>query len=141
MALMSKVEIATWLKTTAKRMAKEDGAGCASLFIDRNNHDIALSVGWLGGYDPKNTGSDFRSKKQPEYALNAELVKYNPADCADLEWMEMPYDEKTGEVWNTGCTLGENTDWLKTADYYLKEFKAMVEAARKREESEAEAAA
>ena len=141
MAIMSKVQIATWLKTTANRMAKEDGAGCASLFIDNSNHDIALSVGWLSGYDPNDIGSEFRSKSQPEYALNAELVKYNPADCAELEWMEMPYNEETGEVWNTGCTLSADTNWTNLAAYYLDEYKAMVEEARKREEAEAEEAA
>ena len=134
MKLMSKRAVAKWLKETAAEMHKADEAGCASLFLDPRNRNLSLSVGWMGGYGDSAVGDDYRSKKQPDYAVNAAIVEYNPCDCAELEYMSMPMaDDESGEVWNTAVTLAKTTDWMKLADYYLKEYKAMAEAIERKE--------
>lgn len=118
-------EIAKWMKETAESMHKEDNAGCASFFIDPKDRTYSLSIGWMSGYGPVNKSGDFRSKSDPDYALNAAIVKYNPSDCCDLECMEMPCREGE-DVWNDMTTLGESTDWNRLASFFKKEYSAIV---------------
>lgn len=132
-------ELADWMKSTAEEMFEKDSDGCSFFFPDPHDRTWCVAIGWLSGYDPANAGKneDYHSKKYPEYCLNAEVVRYDSGDCADLEWMQMPYSKKDGEVWNTACTLGKASKraWLKRAGYFRKEFLAIQKETEK-EDSE-----
>lgn len=82
----------------------EDFEGYAYYEIDEN---IAITIGWLGGYDyeDKETLGDIVSPDG--YGLNVGITE-NPRYYAytDYEYLKMPY-YKDGEVCNTQCTLSQ----------------------------------
>lgn len=118
-------EIAKWMKETAKAMHSKDDCGCASLFIDPSDRTYSLSIGWMSGYGSDDDAGCFRSKNDPDWALNAAIVKYNPADCCELEFMELP--GRPGEdPWNNVTTLGESTNWNTLASFFKEEYSAIV---------------
>ena len=131
--LKTAAEIAKWLESTALYIWRSDRPCMSWMFIDPYDHDLALAIGWLSGYDKdtKSTSTEMKSRSEPTCALNAELILFNPADSSDIEFATMPYNRK-GDVWNTGNTLMLDSSWKELADYYLKEYKAMVRERRKR---------
>jgi len=128
-------EVAKFLLESAEDLLKtEDDGGCCSLFPDPYDHTLSLSVGWMPGYD-KDPGVDYASKKDPTWRINAAIVKYNPADCCDLQFMDQPWNPETGEVWDTMSTLHYGTEGskLQLAQWYLKEYRAITRALKKGE--------
>lgn len=121
-------KLAEFLRDTAKEMDEsKDQCGCTSCFIDDYDHSLSLSVGWMPGYDDK-PGNDIACRDDPTWRLNAAIVWFNPADCCDLQFMDQPYDPKTGEVWDTMNTLSRMPDsgWLRLARWYLKEYRLIA---------------
>ena len=120
--------IARWLKKTALAIHKNDTAECASWTFDGTNY--SLSVGWLGGFDEKDKNDGLlHSKKQPSYTINCGIKIYNPYDCADFEFMDMPYNKESGDVWDSSISLAENAtddDYLFDAKFMLKELKGII---------------
>ena len=85
------------------------------------NYDIAISIGWLSGYDyeDKETLGDIVSPDG--YGLNVGITE-NPRHLyySDYEYLKMPY-YKDGEVCNTQCTLSQKDikDKCKNITNYL----------------------
>jgi len=129
-------EVAKFLMESAEDLLKtEDDGGCCSLFLDPYDHTLSLSVGWMSGYVRDDPGDDYASKKDPTWRINAAIVKYNPADCCEIEYMDQPWRESDGEVWDTMNTLSRRTktEWLKLARWYLKEYRGVRRAIEKGE--------
>lgn len=89
-----------------------------------------LAAGWMEGFDPDDTGCRERLCVKIAYVPNNSLLR-----DYDYDFL-MPYDEKTGEIWDTevslesGATEGSiftDLTWL------MKEFRAMVDESRKAE--------
>lgn len=89
-----------------------------------------ITAGWMEGFDPDDTGCRERLCAKIAYVPNNSLLR-----DYDYDFM-MPYDEKTGEVWDTevslesGATEGSiftDLTWL------MKEFRTMVDESGKTE--------
>ena len=135
MKLKTVKEIAKFLKESSEELlATEDRGGCCSMFIDQYDHTLSLSVGWMSGYD-EDPGHDYASKKDPKWRINAAVVKYNPYDCAELEYMDRPWDKKTGEVWDTMLTMSRKNakGWLSEAGWFKNQYRQIVKAIEKGE--------
>lgn len=135
MKLKTVKEIAKFLKESSEELlATEDQGGCCSMFIDPYDHTLSLSVGWMSGYD-EDPGDDYASKKDPTWRINAAIVKYNPYDCAELEYMDQPWNKETGDVWDTMFTVSRKNakGWLAEASWFKRQYMQIVKAIEKGE--------
>lgn len=97
--------------------------------------DLAIFLGWGGGFDDKDSETDYNfihSKKDATYCICTKIAKYNPCD---LTWdgAYMPWYTDDGEAYDTETALfvkqqdGEylvspNEDYEQIADWLLKDY-------------------
>lgn len=103
--------------TTAIKELKEDRELTARYILD---DDMCLYVGYEGGFDKDETGSDKR--------ICAKIAERNDFYWVDFEMMNMPYVTDTEDVWDTDCEVSP-----EDAEYYIKEYKAIRKALNKGE--------
>ena len=104
---------------TDMRETHENGTYYWPLRTDSNNNHWAFVLGWSDGFD-ENEKDDYT---KDTYRLCAKLA-YQPHNRVmqsdyDVDW-DMPYDEKTGEVDNTGIAFYPDTN-IKEAFNWLLE--------------------
>ena len=121
---MNAREIAKFIKNAVKELSSTDRSSTYYLQLD---DDFAIYVGWSGGFEPDDTDDYFHSKSQPEYCLCAKVAEWNPFDI-DYEWMYMPWDVETDEVWDNETTLSINGNYHLDAKWLNKEYRAMRKA-------------
>jgi len=123
---MNKREIAKWLRESARNCYRNDEAECYNLNLEGG--ELVLSVGWLGGYEDKVDDCGlFKSRTQPTYCVNAGIFIRNDADCADMEFLAIPWNDN-GDCWDNRCSIGKDTDFNDLADFFIREFNEMTEA-------------
>lgn len=97
---------------------------------DGKDYDFALVVGWREYcYSPKETLHDLCGKIAFQ-SSNSCMFEY------DIDWT-MPANED-GEVWDTECSLSDFKEndvkmMIKTADWFVKNYLAILEAVEKGE--------
>ena len=62
---------------------------------------LAVAMGWSGGFDPNDTDYDIVSLNDPSYHLMVKICNANSDYLHDYEFMDMPYNPETGDVWDT----------------------------------------
>ena len=92
----------------------EDGEYSYTYYYDLDP-DLRLYVGWSGGFEYDN-GHD-------GYEICAKIATAHDS-LIEYEWMDMTYDEESGEVWDTNNANPSSQD----AQWYLDEYKAIREA-------------
>lgn len=92
----------------------EDGEYGYTYYYDLDP-DLRLYVGWIDGFE-KNNGHD-------GYGICAKIATAHDS-LIEYEWMDMPYDKESGDVWDTEVSYPGSQD----AEWYLKEYKAIREA-------------
>lgn len=109
------------IKQAVDFLLKEpNGCFFKKLLIDNDNNSPCVVIGWSGGFDER--------EKTPfsdgEYRICSKIAINSSALQCDYEWdFTMPYDKKTGEVFDTSTELG--TDFEAEALRLSKEFKEM----------------
>ncbi len=120
---MSDAELAREIESAVEWL-KENQAGCSTIKLDNR---LAVCVGWLDGYD-QNDASVIHAKDDPTWAINAGIKVWTSDSMrTDFGWINAPYNEDTGDVWDTDVSISENENYLELAKYFIKEFKAMSE--------------
>ena len=85
---------------------------------------MAIYVGWSGGYD----AADESIIKSGEvglphggwcecYAITAAVMIRNDFDCSDFEFLDFPWDKKTGECMDNAFSISPNADWKDYRTY------------------------
>ena len=98
--------------------------------------DLAVSIGWLEGYDPKD--AEFGDiVTEDGYGLNVAITE-NPSWYAyvDFDYLNQPYDEETGDVWDTMTTLSSkdaNDGCKSLADWLIEQYEEIRHALDKGE--------
>lgn len=105
-------ELADWLKSCVEDLRNTDSPTTYRRVYDE---DLAIFVGWGDGFD-ENDESVYHSKSQPQYCICTKV-----ADRGFYLWDDayMPWDEKTGEVYDTDSAVFVNTDYLRLAEGLL----------------------
>lgn len=113
---LSVAEIGKFIDKAVRELEEyaEDGEYGYTFYYDLDP-DLRLYVGWSGGFEEDN-GND-------GYEICAKIATAHD-DLIEYEWMDMPYDEESGEVWDTNMTSPSSQD----ADWYLEEYKAIRKA-------------
>jgi len=136
-------KVAGWLETACKDFQFNDSPGCYNFPL---SDDLVLAVGWLDGYDmadediiKSKEGRRMRpyldGKIEEGYAVNAGIKVRNDFDCADYEFLNMPYYED-GEVWMTDISMKPNQtrrEYRRLARWFLENFVSITNAYNKGE--------
>lgn len=100
-------------------------AGTATNNQYKLDNDWAVYVGWSEGFD-ENDESVIHDDKYPEWAICTKIATTHEAVWADYDFCDMPYDEKTGEVWNTDTFISPEENYQETALWLLKEYDELI---------------
>lgn len=110
---LSKSEIAKFIKDAKDGLlATEDEGGCYRYVLD---DDLCLYVGWESGYE-KDNGHD-------GWDIAAKIGKRNDFDWADYEYNDMPFNPKTGDVWDTSTSADPGD-----ADWFISQYEEIRKA-------------
>ena len=113
---------------------KRDEDGC---FRFRLNGDLAIYVGWSGGYDMADTDIIKSAKSTAEqadgmitgYAVNAAVKVRNDDDWCDFDYLDFPTID--GEVYDSGTSVRPDLTrrgYRNLAKWLLGEFVGIVNA-------------
>lgn len=88
----------------------------------KNGKVLSIVFGWSDGYD---TIEEYQVKKGKKFYTLCAKLAYNTDDLqCDYDWdWEMPWDEKTGIVWDTDMPVVGVED----AEFYNKEAKSIID--------------
>lgn len=100
-------------------------AGTATNNQYKLDNDWAVYVGWSEGFD-ENDELVIHDDKYPEWAICTKIATTHEAVWADYDFCDMPYDEKTGEVWNTDTFISPEENYQETALWLLKEYDELI---------------
>jgi hypothetical protein len=117
--------------TESVKWLEEKQEGCCEFRFDNN---LSLFVGWQEGYDEED--SDYiHAKDDKGWCIVAGIKSNHEYLKTDFDWLTAPYDEKSGEVWDTEITIDSQTKTIddETAEYFIKEYLEMKEALKNRE--------
>lgn len=103
---------------------EENQEGCCQYKLDS---DLSLFVGWSDGY-AEDDETVIHAKEDLSFAIVAGIKSNHDYLKTDYDWLNYPYDEKTGEVWDTGMSLSRDEDFIETAKWYLEQYEAIREA-------------
>ena len=118
---MTKQELAKKIKEAVEYF-EQDETGCYTFKLDDK---LAICVGWSDGYDVTDTGV-IHSKTEPTWCVNAGIKVWTSDSMrTDYDFINSPYDEGTGDVWDTGMSISPFENYEELADYFLTEYEAM----------------
>ena len=118
---MTKQELANKIKEAVELLINED-CGCVTIKLDDT---FAVCVGWLDGYDITDTGA-IHSKQDPTWCINAGIKVWTSDSMrTDYDFINSPYYENTGDVWDTDVSISPFENYEELADYFLTEYEAM----------------
>jgi len=82
---------------------------------------LCIAMGFEDGFDPNYDDGDIVNPDYPSAHLCMKVCEYKPYDL-DFEYLNMPYNEETGDVWDTDISvsydgINSTVDWL-IDEYY-----------------------
>ena len=112
--------------TNAVKEMAQRKEGCYHWWLetDNNGNNWAIVLGWQDGYEE----DDSDELSDGTWHLAAK-VAYQPHNSImqcdyDFDWI-MPYDEETGDVWDTDITVYLNNNHKETIDWLINQFMEM----------------
>ena len=100
-------------------------AGTATNNQYKLDNDWAVYVGWSEGFD-ENDESVIHDDKYPEWAICTKIATTHEAVWADYDFCDMPYNEKTGDVWDTDMAISPEESYPNTAAWLLDEYNELI---------------
>ena len=100
-------------------------AGTATNNQYKLDNDWAVYVGWSEGFD-ENDESVIHDDKYPEWAICTKIATTHEAVWAVYDFCDMPYNEKTGDVWDTDMAISPEESYPNTAAWLLDEYNELI---------------
>ena len=112
-----KNKIAKFVKESVEWLV-ENQHGCCHYKLDEH---LAICVGWSAGYGDEERDDVIQAKDSPDWGINAG-VKVWTSDymLTDFDYINFPYREKDGEVYDMGLSIEPNDDYDMIAETLLK---------------------
>ena len=104
--------IKNWAEKSVKWLVEQD-EGCCEYKLD---NDLSIFCGWSDGYDPADDG--IKPKEDLTFRINIGIKGNHEYMKTDYDWLVAPYDDKTGDVWDTDITVSpegvsdDDIQWL-----------------------------
>lgn len=115
--------ICDWVKKSIDVLVEND-EGCCEYPLD---NDLSIFCGWQDGYDPEDTDG-VHSKSEPSWCVTVGIKSNHEYMKTDFDWLTAPYDEETGEVWNTDMSVGKNGITEYDAQWYIEQYNEIKKA-------------
>lgn len=116
-------DVERFLKGAVKDIMDEKGT-CATMKLDNR---LAVCVGWSDGYYDDDV-SVIHAKNDPEWGMNAGIKVWTSDSMrTDFDFINAPYNEDTGDVWDTSVSISPNEDYASLASYFEEEYDKMKE--------------
>lgn len=115
---LSASEIQKWVLESIETLTTTDYTCCEYKLDD----DLSLFCGWSDGYDENDEGM-IHSKNNPTWGINVGIKCNHDYMKTDFDYLNAPYDEETGEVWDTSMTLDEGGISESDAQWYIDQYK------------------
>ena len=115
---LNKNELAKFIESSVKDLTEED-YGCAKFDLDGN---LAVFVGWSGGWGKELRDDVIQSKENPDYALDCGIRVRNEADWSDFDFLRCPYFEGEGEDLDITYSISPNEDYDALAAQLIKDY-------------------
>lgn len=116
-------DVERFLKGAVKDIMDEKGT-CATMKLDNR---LAVCVGWSDGYYDDDV-SVIHAKNDPEWGMNAGIKVWTSDSMrTDFDFINAPYNEDTGDVWDTSVSISPDEDYASLASYFEKEYDEMKE--------------
>lgn len=111
-----KNKIAKFVKESVEWLIEEQ-LGCCHYKLDDH---LAVCVGWSAGYGDEARDDVIQAKDNPDYGINAGIkVWTSDYMLTDYDWINFPYREDDGEVWDMGFSIEPNDDYELVAKSLL----------------------
>lgn len=114
---LSASEIQKWVLESIETLTTTDYTCCEYKLDD----DLSLFCGWSDGYDENDEGM-IHSKNNPTWGINVGIKCNHDYMKTDFDYLNAPYDEETGEVWDTSMTLDEGGISESDAQWYIDQY-------------------
>ena len=114
--------IAKFLEDSVRELKENDGS---TTFYRQFDSRLALYVGYSGGFDD-NDVFVIHSRSEPEYAICTKIAEWNPASI-DYEWMYMPWEVDTQEVYDCETSISPNEDYSDLAKRIVETYEEICE--------------
>jgi hypothetical protein len=120
-------DLAAWIEDL-KEAARRDDAVSISWFNGTKDKPFAIIGGWAeGGFAEYFSDVMCISKADPSYGMCVKIaINEGPYAYTDYEIMNMPYDEKTGDVDDTEQALEWDDDAESLAAWFLCEWERIM---------------
>lgn len=120
---LSASAIQKWVLESIKTLTTTDYTCCEYPLDD----DLSLFCGWSDGYDENDEGM-IHSKNNPTWGINVGIKCNHDYMKTDFDYLNAPYDEETGEVWDTNMTLDEGGISESDAQWYIEQYNEIKKA-------------
>lgn len=121
-ATHSASDLAEFIEDSVNTLLTTDYTNCRYELDDT----WAVYVGWSDGFD-EDDESVYHNEYNPSAAICCKIADMKDALWTDYDWCNMPYNEETGDVWDTDSAISPNENYQQTATWLLDEYKQIVE--------------
>lgn len=118
----SVASVAAWLEDSIEAMIANQELTISRYLLDSN---FGFYVFWSDGFDPDDD-CVIHAAANPSYALVAGLKCRNDAEW-DGDYMNSPYDPKTGDLYCEDYELRQRDNTKMVAEWLLDDYDSMVE--------------
>jgi len=114
--------IKNWAEKSVKWLVEQD-EGCCEYKLD---NDLSIFCGWSDGYDPADDG--IKPKEDLTFRINIGIKGNHEYMKTDYDWLVAPYDDKTGDVWDTDITVSPEGVSDDDIQWLINQYKEIKEA-------------
>lgn len=101
-------------------------AGTATNNQYKLDSDWAVYVGWSDAGYADDFESVIHDESDPSWVICCKIATTHEAMWADYDWCDMPYNDKTGEVWDTDMAISPEENYNQTAVWYLQQYDELM---------------
>lgn len=110
-------EIAKFVKESVEWLQKEQ-IGCCRYLLDDH---LAIFVGWSAGYGDEERDDVIQAKDNPDYGINVGIKVWTSDYMqTDYDFLNFPYRDTDGEMWDMGMSVEPNDNYELIADTLLE---------------------
>ena len=110
-------DIAEFIKSATKELYATDSN---STYYYQLDNEFAIYVGFSCGFDEEDEFC-LHSRSDKEYGICAKVAEWNPTNL-EYEWLNMPWNPKTFEVYDNEIAISPNEDYNRIAALLLLDY-------------------
>ena len=88
--------------------------------------DWAVYVGWSDAGYADDSEFAIHDEDEPSWTICAKIATTHESVWADDDFCDMPYNEETGEVWDTNTDLSYDENYQELASFLLTDYNTLI---------------